>query len=120
MRIWSSKFPSSSLTIRETLTAVGMADQLTKKLDASLPLLMLHEAPYALPLTRPAVPLGSLEEQLRGLASKIPVAIAAHICPCSDKCRTMRLKLRPRSIMIPGGMKRRRPIAERRVASVPA
>jgi len=28
--------------------------------------------------------------------------IAAHICLCRDKCRTVRLKLRPRSIMILG------------------
>jgi hypothetical protein len=44
--------------------------------------------------------------------------IAAHICLCRDKCRTVRLKLRPRSIMILGGRKRWRPTAGNRLASV--
>lgn len=47
-------------------------------------------------------------------AADIPVAtdahpeldIAAHICLCRDKCSTVRLKLKPRSIMILGGGKR--------------
>jgi hypothetical protein len=47
-----------------------------------------------------------LEEQLRALASKIPVAIAVHIHLCRDKRRTVRLILKPPSIMILGGRKR--------------
>jgi len=34
------------------------------------------------------------------------IDIAAHICLCRDNCRTVRLKLKPRSIMILGGRKR--------------
>jgi len=89
-----------------TLAALRMADHSGKKLDARLWLLMPYEVPYALRSTRPAVPVGSLEEQLRALASKIPVATATHICLCRDKCRTVRLILKPRSIMILGGRKR--------------
>ena len=89
-----------------TLAALQTADQLTKKLEARLRLLMLHEVPYALPLTRPAVPVGFLEEQLHAWASKIPIDIVAHIYLCRDKCRTVRLILKPRSIMILGGRKR--------------
>jgi hypothetical protein len=59
-----------------TLAAVGMADQLTKKLDARLRLLMLFEVPYTTPLTGPAVPVGLLEVRLRAWASKIPIDIA--------------------------------------------
>jgi hypothetical protein len=46
------------------------------------------------------------------------VDIAAHIWLCRDKCRTVRLILKPRSIMILGGRKRWRPTAEHRLASV--
>jgi hypothetical protein len=101
-----------------TLAALRMADQLTKKLDARLRLLMLYEVPYALPLTRPPVNVRFLEEQLRALASKIPVAIAAHVYLCRDKCRTVRLILKPRSIVILGGRKRWWSTAEHRLASV--
>jgi hypothetical protein len=89
-----------------TCAALQTADQLTQKLDARLRLLMLYEVPYTLPLTRPAVPAGFLEEQLRALASKIPVDIAARVYLCRDKRRTVRLILKPRSIVILGGRKR--------------
>jgi hypothetical protein len=68
-----------------TLAALRTAHHLGDKLDARLRLLMLYEVPYALPLTRPAIPAGFLEEQLRTQASKIPVAIAAHVYLCRDK-----------------------------------
>ena len=47
-----------------------------------------------------------------------PEAIAAHICLCRDKCPTVRLILKPHSIMILGGGKRWWPTAEDRLASV--
>jgi hypothetical protein len=89
-----------------TLAALRMAHHLGEKLDARLRLLMPYEVPYTLPLTRPAVPVGFLEEQLHAWASKIPIDIAAHIYLCRDKCRTVRLILKPRSIVILGGRKR--------------
>ncbi|MGA2608406.1 MAG: hypothetical protein ABSH01_13250 [Terriglobia bacterium] len=89
-----------------TLAALRMARHLGDKLDARLRLLMPFEVPYTLPLTRPAVPVGFLEEQLHALASKIPMDIAAHIYLCRDKCRSVRLILKPRSIVILGGRKR--------------
>ena len=88
-----------------TLTALQMADHLGEKLDARLRLLMLHEVPYALPLTRLAVSVRFLEDQLFTLVSKTPVDIAAHIYLCRDKCRTVRLILKPRPIVILGGRK---------------
>jgi hypothetical protein len=89
-----------------TLAALRMADHLGEKLDARLRLLMLYEVPYTLPLTKPAVPVEFLKGQIYALASKIPVDIAAHIYLCRDKCRTVRLILKPRSIVILGGRKR--------------
>ena len=46
------------------------------------------------------------------------IDIAAHICLCRDNCRTVRLKLKPRSIMILDGRKRWRLTAEHRLARV--
>ena len=89
-----------------TLAALRTADQLTKKLEARLRLLMLHEVPYALPLTRPAVNVKFLEDRLLTLVSKTPVDIAAHIYLCRDRRLTLRLILKPRSIVILGGRKR--------------
>ena len=89
-----------------TLAALRMAHHLGGKLDVCLRLLMLYEAPCALPLTRPAVNVRFLEDRLFKLVSKTPVDIAAHIYLCRDKCRTVRLILKPRSIVILGGRKR--------------
>jgi hypothetical protein len=43
---------------------------------------------------------------------------AAHICRCRDKCLTVRLILKPHSIMILGGGKRWWPTAKDSLASV--
>ena len=88
-----------------TLAALQMADHLGDKLDARLRLLMLHEVPYALPLTRPAVNVRFLEDQLFALVAKTPVDGAAHIYLCRDTRRTVRLMLKPHSIVILGGRK---------------
>jgi hypothetical protein len=101
-----------------TLAALRMADHLGEKLDARLRLLMLYEVPYALPLTRPAVNVRVLEGQLFTFVSKTPVNVAAHIYLCRDKYRTVRLILKPRSIVILGGRRRWWPTAEHRLASV--
>jgi len=60
------------------------------------------------------------------MAANIPAAtdahpeldVAAHICLCRDKCRTARLILKPRSIMILGGRKRWWPTAAHKLACV--
>ena len=88
-----------------TLAALQMADQLTQRLEARLRFLLPFEVPYALPLTKPAVSVEYLEGQIHALASKIPINIAAHIYLCRDKRRTLRLILKPGSIVILGGKK---------------
>ena len=111
-----SKFSSSSLTTREPLPPSGWPSEFGRKLDASLKLLLPYEVPYALPLTRPAVPVEFLEGQLRALASKVPMGFAGHIYLCRDKNRTLHLILKPGSIVILGGRKRWWPTAEHRLA----
>jgi len=99
-----------------TLAALQMADRLAKRLEARLRLLMPYEVPYTLPLTKPAVPVGFLEGQLRTLACQAPMEIAAHIYLCRDRRRTLRLVLKPHSLIIVGGRKRWWPTSEQRLA----
>ena len=70
-----------------TLAALQMADGLAQKLEAHIRLLLPYEVPYALPLTRPAVPVEFLEGQIRNLAGKTRLEVAAHIYLCRDKRR---------------------------------
>ena len=101
-----------------TLAALQMADRLAKRLDARLQLLLAYEVPYTLPLTKPAVPVGFLEGQLRVLARKTPLEISAHIFLCRDKRRTLRLTLKPHSLVVIGGRKRWWPTEEQRLVSL--
>jgi len=100
-----------------TLAALQMADRLAQQLDACLRVLMPYEVPYTLPLTRPAVPVGFLEEQLHALACKAAMDVSAHIYLCRDKRRSLRSILRPHSLVIIGGRKRWWATAERRLAT---
>jgi len=88
-----------------TLAALLRAHQLTQKLQARLRLLWPYEVPYTLPLTNPLVPVNILEEQLRALASRVPMNTEGHIYLCRDKLRTLRLVLKPGAIVILGGRK---------------
>jgi hypothetical protein len=88
-----------------TVAALQRANQLTKKLEARLRLLWPYEMPYTLSLTNPVVPVKILEEQLRALASRVPMNTEGHIYLCRDKLRTLRLVLKPGAIVILGGRK---------------
>jgi hypothetical protein len=99
-----------------TLAAMQMADRLAQKLEAHLRVLMPYEVPFALPLTKPAVAVSFLEDQLRTLASKVTMEIAAQIFLCRDKWRTLRLVLEAGSLVIVGDRKRWWPTPEQRLA----
>jgi hypothetical protein len=88
---------------RGTLAALQRADRLAPQLEAYIRLLMAYEVPYALPLTRPAVPVQFLEGQIRDLVGKTRLQVAAHICLCRDKRRALELLLRPHSLVVMGG-----------------
>ena len=102
--------------VRGTLAALRMADGLARKLGAHIRLLLPYEVPYALPLTKPAVPVEFLENQVRELASTIHLGVAAQILLCRDKRRTLGLLLRPDSLVVVGGRTRWWPTAAQRLA----
>jgi hypothetical protein len=99
-----------------TQAALEMAEGLAQKLEARIRLLMPYEVPYALPLTKPAVPVEFLEGQIRNLACKTHLEVAAHIYLCRDKRRILELLLRPHSLIVVGGKKRWWPTSAQELA----
>ena len=99
-----------------TLAALQMADELAQELEAHIRLLVPYEVPYALPLTKPAVPVEFLEGQIRTLAGKTRLEVAAHIYLCRDKRRTLAFLLGPHSLIVVGGKKRWWPSTAQKLA----
>ena len=77
---------------------------------------MLYAVPYTLPLEKPAVPEGFLEEQLRALQRDSPAEISARICLCRHPRQGLREVLEPHSLVVIGGRKRWWPTEEQRLA----
>jgi hypothetical protein len=99
-----------------TLTALQMAEGLAQKLEGHIRLLMPYEVPYALPLTRPPVPVEFLEGQVRDLAGKTRLEVAAQIYLCRDKKPILECILRPHSLIVVGGKKRWWPTSAQKLA----
>ena len=99
-----------------TLAALQMADELAQELEAHIRLLAPYEVPYALPLTEPAVPVEFLESQIRNLAQKTRLEVSANIYLCRDRKRTLKLLLRPHSLIVVGGKKHWWPTSAQKLA----
>jgi hypothetical protein len=99
-----------------TLAALQMAEGLAQKLEAHIQLLMPYEVPYTLPLTKPAVPVEFLESQIRNLAQKTRLEVSANIYLCRDRKRTLKLLLRPHSLIVVGGKKHWWPTSAQKLA----
>jgi hypothetical protein len=103
-------------THSKTLAALRITSRLGADLGACPKILLLYAVPYTLPLERPAVPAGFLEEQIRALASESPAEITARIILCREPRRSLRQILRPHSLIVIGGRKRWWPSKEQRLA----
>ena len=99
-----------------TLSALQLAERLAQKLEAHIQLLVPYEVPYPLPLTRPPVPVEFLEGQVRDLAGKTHVEVAAQIYLCRDKKPILECILRPHSLIVVGGKKRWWPTSAQKLA----
>lgn len=99
-----------------TLAALQMAEGLAQKLGAHIRLLVPYEVPYTLPLAKPAVSVEFLERQIRDLAGKSRLDVAAHIFLCRDRMSTLKLLLRPHSCVVVGGKKRWWPTSAQKLA----
>lgn len=101
-----------------TLAALKLGAGLAQELQAHIRVLMPYEVPYALPLTKPAVPVEFLENQIRSLAAKTHLEVAAHIYLCRDRMRALKLLLRPHSLVLVGGKKRWWPTSAQKLAQI--
>jgi hypothetical protein len=99
-----------------TLAALQLADGLAKELEGHLRLLVPYEVPYALPLTKPAVSVEFLECQVRNLIQSLRLNVAAEVCLCRDKRRTLESLLRPQSLVVVGGKQRWWPTSAQKLA----
>lgn len=99
-----------------TLAALRNAEELAQQLEAHLRLLVPYEVPYALPLAKPPVPVEFLEGQIRNLACKINLDVAAEVYLCRDKKRALDVLIKPHSLVVVGGKKRWWPTAAQNLA----
>jgi hypothetical protein len=99
-----------------TLAALKIALRLGRDLRTRPKVLLLYDVPYTLPIEKPAVPTGLLEEQIRALARESSSEITARIILCREPRRTLQQILRPHSVVVIGGKKRWWPTREQRLA----
>jgi len=99
-----------------TLAAIRTAGRLSQGLDARINLVALQVAPYALELTRPAIAVEWLEEQLRALASKAPMDAHVSVILCRDARWALRQVLTPHSLVVIGARRRWWRTTEQRLA----
>ena len=94
-------------SVESTLAALREAANLANCLGARITLLVPQPVPYALPLERPPVLLEFNEKRFRVIASESLVETSVRIFLCRDKVRTLISVLRPGSLVVVGGRKRR-------------
>ncbi len=101
-----------------TQAALRMAGAFAKDLGARIRLVVAHEVPFHFPLDKPPVSLDFLERYQIRLVSESGVrAEEVHIemFLCSDRAECLRRVLRPRSLVVVGGRRRRWLNSERRL-----
>ncbi len=107
-----------STTRPGTQAALRMAGALAKDLGARIRLVVAHEVPFHFPLDKPPVSLGFLERYQIRLVSESGVRaeeVHVEMFLCSDRTECLRRVLRPRSLVVVGGRRRRWLNNERRL-----
>ncbi|HLY63471.1 MAG TPA: hypothetical protein VKV95_22255 [Terriglobia bacterium] len=95
-------------TARGTLAALKTAGELAFDLGARINLLAPKLVPWALPLTRPPVAVGCIENQLCELVCKAASGVSdvsIHVLLCRDKQRALIQALKLKSLVVIGGQK---------------
>jgi hypothetical protein len=99
-----------------TITALRKAGGLAASLGAAIKLVVPQVVPYPLPLTSPPVLLDFQEKRFREIAAESPVDIRVQLYLCRDELETLKIALKPHSIVVIGGRKRWWPTREQRLA----
>lgn len=104
-------------SVEATLRALREAGALANRLGARITLIVPQVVPYPLPLTSPPVLLDWNERRFRVIASESPVETAVNLYLCRDRMEILRMALKPGSLVVVGGRKRRWwPTSEERLA----
>jgi hypothetical protein len=100
-------------SVSATISALKRAGGLAESLGAQIALVVPQVVPYPLPLTSPPVLLEFQEKRFREIASECPVNIRVQLYLCRDAVDTLKVVLKPRSLVIVGGRKRIWPTREK-------
>jgi len=105
-------------SVEATLAALRKAGNLAASLGARITLLAPQVVPYPLPLGSPPVLLDWNERRFRVIAEQSPVETIVQLYLCRDEVQALKAALRPRSVVVIGGPKRRWPFSrEKRLAA---
>jgi hypothetical protein len=104
-----------------TLAALKCAGRLAGDLGARISLVVAQVVPYPLPLDRPPVSQEFSERRFRVIAGESRVETNVAVYFCRDRMATLKAVLRPHSLVVVGGRKRRwsrawAPTREKRLA----
>ena len=102
-----------------TAAALKTAGSLARDLGACIRVRAAIAVPYALPLDKPPVSAGFIEELLSDLVCRLELDAfepSVHLYLCRDQVETLLQVLSPNSLVVIGGRKHWWPTAERRVA----
>ena len=94
-------------TPEPTLAALRTARRLMREHGAPVRLVVMLPVPYPLPLASPPVPLEFTERQIRRLASQAAVETKIELYLCRDRREVLRDFLKPGSLVVLGGNRRR-------------
>ena len=102
-----------------TVAALKTAGSLARDLGACIRVRAALAVPYALPLNKPPVSAGFIEEFLSDLVCRLELDAfepSVHLYLCRDQVETLLHVLSPNSLVVIGGRKHWWPTAERRAA----
>jgi len=102
-----------------TAAALKTAGSLARDLGACIRVRAAIAVPYALPLERPPVSAGFIEELLSDLVCRLELDAfepSVHLYLCRDRVETLLHVLSPNSLVVIGGRMHWWPTAERRAA----
>jgi hypothetical protein len=90
-----------------TKSALNTAAALAARLGAHIKLIVPQVVPFPVPLASPNVLVGWNERRLRQIATECPVETSVQVLLCRDRVQTLLGALKPNSLVVLGGCKRR-------------
>jgi hypothetical protein len=107
-------------TEQGTVAALRTAGNLARQLNAGIRLLVTQVVPYALPLDRPKVSVGFIQDRCRSMALECTgvTEIRVNVYLCRNRSQALRRVLSANSLVIVGGRRRWWHGAEQKLAKM--